>query len=255
MSTAPNARASKKRIRILLADQEGVFLFGLKKLFGVEDDLRVVAQATDAPSTLSLAREFTPDIIFLQAELTGQTPGGFLAEVREASPDTRVIITASALNEESSLRFVKAGAAGVILKSVDPALFSKCARKVVQENEVWLPKKQVTQMAKLLEGTQERPLRPRDTLTVREKTIISYVLQGWRNKEVAQHLSITEQTVKNHLRTIYDKVGVSDRLELVLYAIYQRLDLPPTSPTPVPPVRPAAPKPLPEEDPARVDSR
>ena len=255
MSTTPNSRTGKKRIRILIADQEGVFLFGLKKLFGVEDDLRVVAEATDGPSAINLAREFTPDIIFLQAELTGQTPGDFMADVHEASPNSKIVVTASSLSEEASLRYVKAGASGVILKSVDPALFSKCARKVVQEDEVWLPKKQVTRMAKLLEGTQDRPLRPRDTLTIREKTIISYVLQGWRNKEIAQHLSITEQTVKNHLRTIYDKVGVSDRLELVLYAIHQRLELPPTSATPVPPARPPATKPpVAQPDPALVGS-
>jgi len=255
VSTTPSTRAGKK-VRILIADHEGVFLFGLKKLFGVEDDLRVVAQATDGPATISLARDFTPDIIFLQAELTGQTPGEFLADVHDASPLSKIIITASALTEELSLRFVKAGASGVILKSVDPALFAKCARKVVHEDEVWLPKKQVTQMARLLEGTQDRPLRPRDTLTSREKTVISYVLQGWRNKEIAQHLSITEQTIKNHLRTIYDKVGVSDRLELVLYAIHQRLELPPTSATPVPPVRVTSAKPpMPQQDPALVTSR
>jgi DNA-binding NarL/FixJ family response regulator len=243
LSTTPVARTAKsKKIRILIADQEGVFRFGLRKLFGVEEDLRVLAQAVDSLSTLNMAKEFTPDIIFLQAELMGQTPGEFMAELHQASPESKVVITASALNEEASLRYVKAGASGVILKSVDPTLFAKCARKVVNDGEVWLPKKQVAQMARLLEGTQERPMRPRDTLTNREKTVISYVMQGWRNKEIAQHLSITEQTVKNHLRTVYDKVGVSDRLELVLYAIHQRLELPPTSPTPLPPTRPASTK-------------
>ena len=70
-------------------------------------------------------------------------------------------------------------------------------------------------------------MRPADTLTRREKSIVSCLMQGWRNREIAQHLTITEQTVKNHLRTIYDKVGVSDRLELVLYAIHHRMELPP----------------------------
>ena len=82
-------------------------------------------------------------------------------------------------------------------------------------------------MAKLLEARPAAPPRPVDTLTFREKTIISYLMQGWRNREISTHLSISEQTVKNHLRTIYDKVGVSDRLELVLYAIHQRMELPP----------------------------
>jgi DNA-binding NarL/FixJ family response regulator len=125
------------------------------------------------------------------------------------------------------MRFVQLGAAGIILKSVEPSLFVRCARKVVCEDEVWLPHQQVSRIAKFVETSASQPLRPVDTLTQREKTIISYLMQGWRNREIAQHLTITEQTVKNHLRSIYDKVGVSDRLELVLYAIHQKMTLPP----------------------------
>jgi DNA-binding NarL/FixJ family response regulator len=124
------------------------------------------------------------------------------------------------------MRHVRSGASGVILKTVDPQMFVKCARRV-SEGDTWIPKRQVTTMAKLLEARPANPPRPVDTLTAREKTIISYLMQGWRNREISTHLSISEQTVKNHLRTIYDKVGVSDRLELVLYAIHQRMELPP----------------------------
>jgi DNA-binding NarL/FixJ family response regulator len=132
--------------------------------------------------------------------------------------------------EDEGMRFIQLGASGIILKSVEPSLFVKCARKVVWENEVWLPRQQVARIAKFVETNASRPLRPVDTLTQREKTVISYLMQGWRNREIAQHLSITEQTVKNHLRSIYDKVGVSDRLELVLYAIHQKMALPPVQP-------------------------
>lgn len=230
--------STKKKIRIMIADQEGVFRLGLKKLFGVEDDLRVVAQAADLTEALALAKEFKPDLILLQAEILKDARGLFV-EIRQALPDAKTVVTASTLTDDEALHHVQQGAAGVILKSTDPELFVKCARKVV-EGEVWLPKKQVAQMAKLLEGSES--VRPRDTLTNREKTIISYLMQGWRNREIARHLGITEQTVKNHLRTIYDKVGVSDRLELVLYAIHQRLELPPTGPAQAPPAKPAAPK-------------
>lgn len=226
-----STQVAKKRIRILIADQEGIFRLGLKKLFGVEDDLRVVSQASDPPETLTLATEFKPDLIFLQAEMVKQDMTGLFVELRRRLPDAKVVIVASALTDNEAVNYVQNGAAGVILKSADPALFVKCARKV-RDNEVWLPKKQVAQMAKLLEGSE--PARPRDTLTPREKTIISYLMQGWRNREIAQHLGITEQTVKNHLRTIYDKVGVSDRLEMVLYAIHQRLELPPIGPAQAP---------------------
>lgn len=97
-------------------------------------------------------------------------------------------------------------------------------------------------MARLLEAHPAQSPRPVDTLTRREKTIISYLLQGWRNREISTHLLISEQTVKNHLRTIYDKVGVSDRLELVLYAIHQRMELPPIQLSPAS-QEAAAPKP------------
>lgn len=217
-------RAAKRKIRILLADREAVFRFGLKKLFGVEDDLRVVAQAGDAAELVALAGRFQPDLVYVQAEMIAEAPGGLIAELKRAMPRSNVVVVASNLSEDDSIGYVRAGASGVILKSVDAALFVKCARKVM-ENEVWLPKRHVAKMAKLFEARP--PTRPVDTLTPRERTIIGYLLQGWRNREIARHLSITEQTVKNHLRTIYDKVGVSDRLELALYAIHQHLEVPP----------------------------
>ena len=218
-------RNHKKKIRILIADREAVFRFGLKRLFAVEDDLRVVAQAEDKSQVVRLAEQFKPDLLFVQAEMTAEPPGDLLAELRRASPSGKIVVTASTPAEPDFLQYTKAGASGVILKSVDPALFVKCVRKVTKA-EVWLPKRQVAEMAQLL-----GPTRPADTLTSREKTIISYLVLGWRNREIGRHLSISEQTVKNHLRAIYDKVGVSDRLELVLYAIHHRLQLPPTRST------------------------
>jgi DNA-binding NarL/FixJ family response regulator len=225
----PPMATRKKKIRILIADQEGVFLLGLKNLFGVEDDLRVVAQAENSAQVVTMTKAFKPDILFVQVEILAQGSGDLLAQVRETSPPSKTIITASSMSEEDALRYMRAGASGVILKSVDPSLFAKSARKVM-DNEVWLPKPYVTQMAKALGSSPEGTRRPADTLTRREKTIISYVMLAWRNREIARHLAITEQTVKNHLRTIYDKLGVSDRLELVLYALHQRLELPPVKP-------------------------
>jgi DNA-binding NarL/FixJ family response regulator len=221
------ARASKAKIRILIADREGVFRLGLKKLLGLEDDLRVVAQADDPSQLPGLAEKFKPDVLYVQAEMAGENPEGLFAEVKRACARARIVITASSLGEGDAVRLVKLGASGVILKSVDPALFVKCARKVV-ENELWLPKGQFAELAKLVDQPPKGSVRPADTLTRREKAIISCLVQGQRNREIGNQLNITEQTVKNHLRSIYDKVGVSDRLELALYAIHQKLELPAT---------------------------
>jgi len=220
------ARVSKGKIRVLVADREGIFRFGLKKLFDVEDDLRVVAEAEKANEVLARAETFRPDLIFIQEEILGESGGNLISAVTKLVPQCKVVATASTSSEESCLRHVRSGAAGLILKTVDPQLFVKCARRVIA-GETWIPTNHVSAVAKLLESPPpDHPPRPVDTLTRREKTIISYLMQGWRNREISTHLSLSEQTVKNHLHAIYDKVGVYDRLELVLYAIHQRMELP-----------------------------
>jgi DNA-binding NarL/FixJ family response regulator len=218
----------KRKSRILLADRERVFCFGLKKLFGVEDDLRVVAEAEDLRQVLSLSAAFKPDILFVQLEILGQDLADSFTQLRKVVPKGRVVVTASRLHDGEMSGLMKAGAAGVLAKSVDPSLFVKCARRVLEKG-VW-PSNAESSAHETPLRPHPRTVRPADTLTRREKTIVSCLMQGWRNKEIADQLSITEQTVKNHLRTIFDKVGVSDRLELVLYAIHQRLDLPPIEP-------------------------
>ena len=228
------ARLSKRKIRVLVADREGIFRLGLKKLLAVEDDLRVVAEAENTAEVLARAEIFRPDVVFIQEEILSETGGNLISAVLEVAPQCKVVATASSSSDELSMCHVRSGAAGVILKTVDPRLFVKCARRVT-EGETWIPKKQVSTMAKLLEARPAIPPRPVDTLTRREKMVISYLMQGWRNREISTHLAISEQTVKNHLRTIYDKVGVSDRLELVLYAIHQRLELPAVQTTAPPP--------------------
>ncbi len=222
-----------KKIRVLVADREGIFILGLKKLFALEDDLRVVAEAETPEEVVQRTETFRPDLVFIKEDLLNESTGNLIASVLKIAPECKVVATSSSLSDDASMRHVRNGAAGVILKSVDPQLFIKCARRVTA-GETWIPKRHVSTMAKLLEARPEAPPRPVDTLTRREKVIISYLMQGWHNKEISSHLTISEQTVKNHLRTIYDKVGVSDRLELVLYAIHQRLELPPVQAT-VPP--------------------
>jgi two-component system nitrate/nitrite response regulator NarL len=221
-----DTRPAKKTIRILIADAEGIFRLGLKKLFGVEDDLRVVAQADQPAQVLGLAKKFKPDVFFLQSEMLGPDPADFLARLRQVWAGGKIIVITSAVAGPESDRYIRGGAAGVVLRSSDPELYVRSTRRVMK-NELWLPKPSGLPPVAPAKGAAKVPLRPVDTLTRREKSVISCLVQGWRNREIAERLHITEQTVKNHLRTIYDKVGVSDRLELALYAIHQKLDLPP----------------------------
>jgi DNA-binding NarL/FixJ family response regulator len=213
---------SKKKIRILIADEEGIFRLGLRKLFGVEDDLQVVAQAETASQIPGLAGKFKPDVLFLQSEMLGHDPADFIARLRHTWAGGKVIVVTPPAASADGERWVKAGAAGILSRAADPERFVKSARKVMR-NELLVPKPAPAPAI----GMAPAALRPADTLTRREKSIIACLVQGWRNREISQTLGISEQTVKNHLRAIYDKVGVSDRLELALYAIHQKLELPP----------------------------
>ena len=224
------ARISKKRLRILVADREGVFRLGLKKLFGVEDDFRVVAEVTGADEVLARAEAFQPHVAFIQEAVLAESGGNLISSVLKVARQCKVVVTASSLTDESSMCHARNGAAGVILRTVAPEIFVKCVRAVTA-GKTWLPIKQIPNQAKITEASSAQPPRPVDTLTPREKTIISYLMQGWRNKEISTHLSLREQTVKNYLHAIYDKVGVYDRLELVLYAVHQKLELPPVEAT------------------------
>jgi len=219
------ARSLKRKTRVLVADREGIFRLGLKKLFAVEDDLRVVGEAETAGDVVARAKTFQPDLVFIQEEVLTATVGNLISEVLEVAPQCKVVATASSISDESLMRHVQNGAAGVILKTVDPQLFVTCARRVTRGG-TWVPKKQVSKIAKPLGVRPDTPPRPVDTLTNRDRTVISCLMLGWHNREIGTQFSISEQTVKNHLRNIYDKVGVSDRLELVLYVIRQRMELP-----------------------------
>ena len=132
---------------------------------------------------------------------------------------------AAVLSEVESLRYVKGGASAVILRSAESSLFAKCARRVI-EGELWLPKRYVAKAKKTIEQADGKAPPPAVTFTPREKMIISWLMAGCGNREVARTLSIDVQTVKNHLRTIYDRLAVADRLDVVLYAIHKRLELP-----------------------------
>ena len=214
----------KRKYRILIADQGGVFRLGLKKLFAIEDDFRVVAQAENAAQVPELARKFQADLLFVQYEIAKEGSGDLVARVSQAVPQIRIVIMGDDVSQVEAQGLVERGAAGIVLRSANPDSFVKCAAKVVR-NGNYLPN--LPAETKASAGAAAADLRPVDTLTRREKSIIGCLLQGWRNREIAEHLSITEQTVKNHLRTIFDKVGVSDRLELVLYAIHHRMELSP----------------------------
>jgi len=174
-------------VRILIADREGVFRFGIKKLFGVEDELRVVAQAENAEQAKAATEAFQPDLVYVQADIVEDAPGNLVALLRRLCPKARFIMTGSVFSKAQVSHYIKSGALGVVLKSDPPEVFVKSARKVMN-NEMWLDERRLDA---ILGDPQKAPkyrLRPADTLTRREKTVLAYLTQGWRHKDIAWYL-------------------------------------------------------------------
>lgn len=222
MQTRKQKNNHKGRSKVLIADGEGVFRLGLKRLFSLEDDIRVVAQAEDSLQLLAMTRSFRPDVAIVQQEIALHGRADLFLQIRQDFPECKLVVTGSQLSESESRKLIRSGVSGVIQRSAPPEDFVEKVRRVIRGEKI----QPVWPEGETARSPGGRGPRPVDTLTAREKSIISCLTQGWSNREIAEHLKITEQTVKNHLSSIYDKVGVSDRLELVLYAIHQGLELP-----------------------------
>ncbi len=173
-----------------------------------------------------MAERFRPHVLLVQGEIAAEPPGKFMDRIHRVSPHSKVVITASALIGDMASRYIEDGASGVVSRSAALSRFVACVREALNPKAVPVraagPALVITPPSDPL-----KPLRPSvDTLTQREKNVIACLMQGLPNKEISRRLSMAEQTVKNHLCTIFDKIGVSDRLELVLYAIHHKLELP-----------------------------
>jgi DNA-binding NarL/FixJ family response regulator len=146
-----------------------------------------------------------------------------LEEVNFDSMPTRVIVLTATEDDREVVRAVRMGARGIVLKDSATELLLKSIR-TVHAGEIWLDKKKTSDVIEAFKKSAESgPRREKPLLSDREKEIVQLVAQGFRNREIGEKLFISEQTVKNHLHNIFDKLGVSDRLELALYAIHHRV--------------------------------
>ena len=217
-------------IRILLADEPSVFRDGLRALLAAQSDLTVVGEAADAESILNLVRESLPDILLFEPGSTG-TATSILHALQESGSPVKVILLTSVDDPELFSQALRHGVAGIVSKRESTELLLKSIRRV-RAGELWLNRSTTAHVVRQLTGRpipMPRHVSPTDKpapLSRREREIVCLVAQGFRNREIADKLFISEQTVKNHMHNIFEKVGVQDRLELALYAIYHRLHEP-----------------------------
>lgn len=206
-------------VRVIVADTQAIFRAGLRKIFALEDDIRVVGQAETLAQAQAAVKKFSSDIVIFEAALAAN-PIETVAELLRQSPEVRFVVVTPNSDEELTLELFRRGVHGIVPREVEPELLLECLRKVAA-GETWLDPQATRWVLNAYRNQNNRPAgaRPKVQLTPKESLIVSCVTQGMKNKEIALRVGTTEQVVKNYLRKVYDKLGVADRLELALYCL------------------------------------
>jgi|SRR5579859_2272475 len=224
-------------VRVIVADTQAIFRAGLRKIFALEDDIRVVGQAETLAQVQSAVKKFSSDVVIFEAALAPNAVEA-VAELLRQNPQMRIVVVTPSADEELTLDLFRRGAHGIVSRETEPELFVECLRKVAG-GDTWLDSKGIHWVMNAFRNQNNRPSgsRPKVQLTPKETLIVSCVTQGMKNKEIALRVGTTEQVVKNYLRKVYDKLGVADRLELALYCLnHHVVDSTKVPPMPVAPV-------------------
>lgn len=216
-------------IQILIADDHPIFRDGLKRLLESESDLRVVGEACDGIEAIELVKKLAPEILLLDLAMPRLAGLEALRELSTKTLPVRVILLTAAAEKQQIVEALQLGARGVVLKDSATQILLKSIRAVM-DGEYWVGRESVSNLVQylrnLIDSSPPVPRR-RYGLTPRELEIISAVVAGYANREIAEHFRISEDTVKHHLSNIFDKLGVSTRLELALFAVNQALPFKP----------------------------
>ena len=215
-------------VRILIADDHPIFRDGLKRLLESEGEFKVIGEACDGVEAVTMARQLIPEIMLLDLAMPRRQGLETLRELASDARSVRVILLTAAAEKEQIVEALQLGARGVVLKDSATQILLKSIRAVMN-GEYWVGRESVSNLVQylrtLVTPPSAFPQRNKYRLTPRELEIIAAVVAGFANKEIAQYFKISEDTVKHHLSNIFDKLGVSTRLELALFAVNQALPL------------------------------
>ena len=200
-------------IRVLILDDHPVVRRGLRALLEVQDGIAVAGEAGDGPTALALAAEHHPDVILLDLKLPAMSGLAVLTELKTRDAASKVLVLTSVTDPDSAGQVMRAGAAGVLYKDVDPDALVRAIRAVHDGHLLLAPEA----AGPLLRSVTWSP--GLDALTTREREVLAELARGRSNREIARALNVSEKTVKTHVSSVLGKLGVQDRTQAALFAV------------------------------------
>ena len=225
----PPMHKTLQPVRILLADDHPIFRDGLRRLLEAETGFHVVGEASDGAEAVAMARKLKPDLLLLDLAMPRHPGLEAVRELGNSENPTRILLLTAAVEKDQIVEALQLGARGVVLKGSATELLLNSIRAVMA-GQYWVGRETISNLVEYLRGLlvpSPTPKQKKFGLTPRELEIVSAVVAGYTNKDIAAHYKISEDTVKHHLSNIFDKLGVSTRLELALFAVHQDLPLVP----------------------------
>jgi DNA-binding NarL/FixJ family response regulator len=213
-------------IRVLIADDQALFRRGLYVVLGTEDHIEVVAEAENGEEAVAKVEELAPDVVLMDVRMPRINGIEAARRIRDLSPSTKILMLTVSDEEDDLYEAIKAGANGYLLKEISVEEVAEAIRAVVQGQSLISPSmasKLLSEFNSLARRAEERQQYPAPTLTSRELEVLKLVAKGMSNREIADGLFISENTVKNHVRNILEKLHLHSRMEAVIYAVRERL--------------------------------
>ncbi len=215
-----------ERIRVLIADDHELFRRGLRMVLEDEDDIEVVGEAGDGTDAVALTSETVPDVVVMDVRMPEVSGIDATAQIKEELPHTKILMLTISDEEDDLYEAIKAGANGYLLKEISIDEVGDAVRSVHGGQSLISPSmasKLLDEFAAMVKKEEEKQQVPAPRLTPREMEVLQHVAQGMNNRQIAKALFISENTVKNHVRNILEKLHLHSRMEAVVYAVREKL--------------------------------
>jgi DNA-binding NarL/FixJ family response regulator len=220
------SKAPVEKLKVIIVDDHALFRRGLEMVLENEKDIEVVGEATDGQQAVDKTSELMPDVVLMDVRMPRRSGIEATQRIKELMPHVKIVVLTNSDEEADLYEAIKAGASGYLLKEISSEEVADAIRSVVQGHSRISPamaSKLLTEFQAMSKRTDDRqPLAP-PKLTERELQILRLVAKGLGNRDIAQQLFISENTVKNHIRNILEKLQLHSRMEAVIYAVREKL--------------------------------